>query len=98
MADPADARARLEATISGEVQGVGFRYFVLRHALGVGLRGYVRNLPGGGVEVVAEGPRRLLDALLRELWRGQRGARVDDVRVTWRAAENDFDGFHITHG
>jgi acylphosphatase len=95
MADSADARARLEATITGEVQGVGFRYFVLRYALRLGLRGSVRNLPDGGVEVVAEGPRRLLDDLLRELWRGPRGARVDDIRVTWKAAENGFDGFHI---
>jgi acylphosphatase len=97
MADPADARARLEATITGEVQGVGFRYFVLRVALRLGLHGNVRNRADGSVEVVAEGPRRLLDELVRELWRGPRGAQVVDVRTTWRAPEEAFSGFRIIH-
>jgi acylphosphatase len=88
---------RLEATVSGEVQGVGYRYFVLRIALRLGLRGYVRNLADSSVEVVAEGPRQLLDELLRELWRGPRGARVDDIRVSWRAPEDAFNGFRIVH-
>ena len=41
--------------ISGRVQGVGFRYFVQDHAAVEGLHGYVRNLPDGRVEAVAEG-------------------------------------------
>lgn len=95
MGDPADAR--LEAIVTGEVQGVGFRYFVLRHALLMGLRGHVRNRADGGVEVVAEGRRDALEDLLRQLWRGPSGARVDDIQVTWRAAEHALSGFRITH-
>lgn len=97
MGNSADDLARLEATVTGEVQGVGYRYYVLRIALRLGLRGYVRNLADGSVEVVAEGSRRLLDELLRELWRGPRGARVDDIRVSWRAPEEAFNGFRIVH-
>ena len=51
------ADARLEAFVSGEVQMVGFRMFVQRHARQLGLRGFVRNRPDGRVEVGAEGER-----------------------------------------
>ena len=97
MSDPQDAPTRLEAKVSGEVQGVGYRYFVLRVALKLGLHGYVRNMADGSVEVVAEGPRPILEEFLRELWRGPRGARVDDIRSAWRAAEEAFSGFRILH-
>ncbi|MFL5495977.1 MAG: acylphosphatase [Gemmatimonadales bacterium] len=66
--------------IAGAVQGVGFRWFVARHARGLDLTGYARNLPDGRVEVVARGPdaARLerLEALLRS---GPAGARVVQV-------------------
>ena len=56
--------------VQGRVQGVGYRYFVLRQADAVGLVGHVRNLPDGRVEVVAEGPEQALTGLesrLREV-------------------------------
>jgi acylphosphatase len=70
---------RLRARVRGRVQGVGFRAATLREARGLGLRGWVRNLPDGAVEVVAEGPRADLDALVAFLWRGPRGAHVSHV-------------------
>jgi acylphosphatase len=97
MNDPTGAQVRLEATVTGEVQGVGYRFFVLRVAQKLGLLGYVRNRADGGVEVIAEGSRRLLEELLRELQRGPRGGRVDDVRVMWRDAEGAFKDFRIVH-
>jgi acylphosphatase len=66
--------------ISGSVQGVGFRWFVARHARSLDLTGYARNLADGRVEVVARGadPARLerLEALLRA---GPANARVEQV-------------------
>ena len=66
--------------IAGAVQGVGFRWFVARHARGLDLTGYARNLADGRVEVVARGadPTRLerLEAVLRS---GPASARVEQV-------------------
>jgi acylphosphatase len=73
----------LQATISGRVQGVGFRLFVLDHARRLGLKGYVRNLPDGRVFVLACGSKHALDELMRLLHRGPSGAWVADVRAEW---------------
>ena len=75
--EPADAIIRY--TVSGRVQGVGFRMFVHMHALSMGLRGWVRNLPTGEVETVAHGPRERLAQLKALLWRGPAEADVSDV-------------------
>lgn len=86
---------RMEALVSGDVQGVGFRWFTRSRALALGLRGYARNLPDLRVEVVAEGPRGALDRLLEALRRGPEDGEVSDVRVMWSPAEGDFVGFSI---
>ncbi len=65
--------------ISGQVQGVGFRWFVARHAGALGLQGYVRNLPDGRVEVLAEGNLEELERLESQLVRGPGRAQVDAV-------------------
>ena len=65
--------------IRGEVQGVGFRWFVLREAHRLQLRGWVSNLPDGSVEVVADGPAPLLAELQRALGRGPTAARISGV-------------------
>jgi acylphosphatase len=77
---------RLHARVRGRVQGVGFRAATLREGRGLGLRGWVRNLPDGGVEVVAEGPRATLDALVAFLRRGPRGAHVSNVDAAFESA------------
>ena len=69
--------------IQGRVQGVGFRYFVARAARGLGLRGAVRNLRDGAVEVEAEGDLETLRALVESARRGPSGARVSGVDETW---------------
>lgn len=68
--------------ISGEVQGVGFRWFAARHAEALGLRGWVRNLPDGRVEVVAAGLETQLTELGRQIQDGPRLSRVDGVEKT----------------
>lgn len=84
---------RLSAMVRGRVQGVGFRFFVRRVASDLGLYGYVRNSPDGAVEVVAEGPRPVLEHLLAVLRQGPPHARVDEVTETWGSATHEFADF-----
>jgi len=74
--------SRLFATVSGMVQGVGFRAWVQREALRWELTGYAKNLPDGSVEVVAEGPEHLLHQLVSKLEQGPPMSHVDCV--DWR--------------
>ncbi|HWP99404.1 MAG TPA: acylphosphatase [Vicinamibacterales bacterium] len=67
--------------IGGRVQGVGYRFFAERQAQIEGIGGWVRNLPDGRVEVVAEGDEEALDRFERALRRGPRGASVETVEV-----------------
>jgi acylphosphatase len=68
--------------VAGLVQGVGFRWYVARHARGLGLAGYARNLADGRVEVVATGSELPALARLEELLRaGPAHARVDSVEA-----------------
>ncbi len=87
---------RLEVTVAGRVQGVGFRWFTVRQALALGLVGWVRNLPDGRVRVVAEGPRDAAEALLAWLNRGPDRARVDHCDPRWLAPTGEFDDFNVT--
>jgi acylphosphatase len=65
--------------VRGDVQGVGFRWFVAREAQRLGVGGFAQNLPDGTVEVVSEGTEAALDTLERHLNRGPAMARVDGV-------------------
>lgn len=88
--------ACLRAVIYGRVQGVYFRDFTLRHAIALGLTGYVRNLPGGNaVEAEAEGERNKLARLLEHLKTGPREARVDRVETEWSEATGAYGDFSV---
>jgi len=65
--------------VSGRVQGVGFRWFVARHARQLGICGYARNLADGGVEVLAVGPESAQASLEVLLRRGPAHADVSSV-------------------
>lgn len=65
--------------VSGMVQGVGFRWFVARHARALGLSGYARNLPDGRVEVAVRGPEHALPDLEQLLRTGPAYAQVEAV-------------------
>jgi acylphosphatase len=86
---------RLHAIVHGDVQGVGFRYFVQRKGQQLGLRGWVRNNDDGTVELVAEGSRQALDQLRRALEEGPRLARVDRVETRWSNATGDLNAFEL---
>jgi acylphosphatase len=68
--------------VSGRVQGVGFRWFVEREAVTLGVTGWVRNREDGRVEVMATGTQEQLAALYSRLREGPRAARVDEVAVS----------------
>ncbi len=81
---------RVHAFVTGRVQGVGFREFTRREARRLGVGGYVRNLPDGRVEVVADGGGRALESLVSVLRAGPPGAWVRDVHVEWRDDHADL--------
>lgn len=93
LAEKSDATARLHAYVSGRVQGVGFRFFVLDAAQELGLTGWVRNLNDGRVEVLAEGPRPDLERLLRLLHQGPPASWVTGIDATWEPATAEFPDF-----
>jgi acylphosphatase len=88
-------KRRLRAVVKGTVQGVGYRYFVITRAGGLGLTGWVRNVPNGDVEVVAEGEQEKLETFLSTLKRGPMGAVVRDVIVVWLPATGEFKDFDV---
>jgi acylphosphatase len=84
----------LHAVVHGDVQGVGFRYFVQRRAEEMGLAGWVRNRPDGSVEVLLEGSRSALARMLELLGKGPGIADVDRVDVEW-GEETGLKGFAV---
>ena len=87
---------RLQAVVTGRVQGVAFRDFVRREASSRGITGYVRNGDDGdSVEVVAEGDESALAALVDALRSGPRFARVDRVDTKFSEASNGFRRFSV---
>ncbi len=93
MTRASDSRA-IRASVTGAVQGVGFREATLREATALGVLGWVRNCDDGAVAVHAEGPSAAVDRLLRFLGDGPRGADVADVSVE-RARVEGHEQFAI---
>ena len=89
---------RLEATVRGRVQGVGFRYFVVRRAVKLGIVGWVANTADGSVRCVAEGTPRALDVLEADLRTGPVGAIVDGVDAVRMTGTGRFDRFAVRSG
>lgn len=85
----------MQVLYSGQVQGVGFRYTVKSVANGFDVTGTVRNLPGGGVELVAEGAREELDAFRQAIREAGLEHFIRDEDVSWAEARGDLRGFEI---
>lgn len=81
--------------VSGNVQGVGYRYFAQRLARDLGIRGWARNLDDGRVEVLAQGTPHHLESFEAELRVGPNFADVRRVEVVTDDAPVRVDGFHI---
>lgn len=91
MAEPR-ALTRLHLTVTGRVQGVGYRWFVRQLAEQLGVSGWVRNREDGSVEAEAEGSAKALDELLARMKTDNPAARVDslDARVVPPKGEAGF--------
>jgi len=87
--------ARLRLVVTGRVQGVFFRRAALNEARGLGLKGFARNSAEGSVEILAEGERRNLEALLAWTRHGPPHARVDGVEPIWGKFAGEFDEFKV---
>lgn len=87
--------AAVRYLVSGRVQGVGFRMFVLRSAQQLHLRGWARNRADGTVEIQAWGPEALMERLALDLRRGPQGAWVESVTCEAASGEAPPEGFTI---
>lgn len=88
-------KKKVRALIYGLVQGVGLRYSVQRKASQLGLTGFVKNLPDGSVELVAEGEEDLINELIEYVKTGIRWARVEKVELEWSEWEGKYRRFEI---
>ncbi|MGD0671481.1 MAG: acylphosphatase [Candidatus Binatus sp.] len=88
-------RARLHLIVSGRVQGVGFRFSACDEAKDLALAGWVRNIPSGEVEIVAEGSRESLQMLVAWAHLGTSSAHVTEVREDWLDFTGEFTEFRI---
>ncbi|MCC6354647.1 MAG: acylphosphatase [Verrucomicrobiae bacterium] len=85
---------RVQVFYEGRVQGVGFRYSAKSVARGFDLCGWVRNLPDGRVEMVAEGERAELEAFLEAMRESHLGGFIRREEVAWSTAQG-LRGFEI---
>ena len=82
--------------VSGQVQGVNFRFYTRQEALRLGLDGWVRNLMDGRVEVMIQGEEEAVNEMIAWCRRGPPSARVEDVQVLWETPKGTLSGFGVT--
>jgi len=87
---------RAHMMFSGTVQGVGFRFTVQRHALNLGLNGWVKNLPNGSVEILVEGSKEVIEELCQNIENDFEGC-IQDREISFTPAEAKFTNFQITY-
>ena len=92
------AKIARKYSISGRVQGVGFRYFAERAAHALGISGYVKNCPDGSVEVYAIGDASALEVFRRRLEEGPRSAWVESVEESEMPVNERYREFSIEGG
>lgn len=88
-------KVRLEAKISGIVQGVGFRYFARHYAIRLGLTGFAENLEDGSVLVVVEGEESDVEQFLSILKKGPSSAKISKVEFQYKEPKNEFLDFEV---
>ncbi|KAF3362586.1 Acylphosphatase [Chlamydiales bacterium STE3] len=89
------AELEMHVLVSGRVQGVGFRYKTLSHAQRLGLKGFVRNLPNGKVEILAQGKEEDLKKLLLLLKTQVGPALIQDIEKKVSPIQEKLSDFSI---
>lgn len=89
---------RLEATVHGEVQRVGYRYIVQDRARKFNVKGYVQNMPDGTVKIIAEGPQKSIEKFLATLQIREPPIRVDRIETKHTKPTKEFKFFLIRYG
>ena len=85
----------VKVRVEGIVQGVGFRYYTYRIAKRYGIKGYVKNMPDGSVEVVAEGKKDKVEELVKWCHKGPPYAHVKNIIRKDERWRGEFDTFEI---
>ena len=88
-------KVRVHAIYGGRVQGVGFRFTVQRYANEIGITGYVKNLCGGQVEIVAESEKKKVEIFLERIKNGPLARYIDDVETHYSKYTEAFRDFHL---
>ena len=88
---------QIHAIVEGRVQGVSYRYFSQQAAYQMGVKGWVRNLPNGTVEVLAQGTEAQLEQFLNFLRIGSPSAAVQGINVEWQACGDYCNLFQIRY-
>jgi len=88
---------QIHAIVDGRVQGVSYRYFTQQAAYQIGIKGWVRNLHNGTVEVLAQGTEGQLSKFIEFLRKGSPAAAVKEIEVTWQPCNNHCDIFRIRY-
>ena len=86
-----------EITVTGRVQGVGFRYFALHRAQELGITGWVKNTVDGNVEVIAQGDEPTLKTYVDYLRLGPTLSRVDKITTYKSEVTTVFDNFSVKY-
>jgi acylphosphatase len=93
----ADDKKKVEITIGGRVQGVGFRYYAKRSASRYGVAGWVKNEPNGMVTAVAEGDSNAVDNFVDSLKKGPSSAKITTFDVREGSYEGSFSAFGVKY-
>lgn len=88
---------RAHIIVKGRVQGIFFRSNTKRIAAELELKGYVKNLPDGNVEVIAEGDEEKIKKLIQFCKTGPSLAKVEDVNIEFEKPTKEFGGFEVRH-
>lgn len=90
-------KERISIICKGRVQGVGFRFMINRHANVLNLKGYVKNLGDGSVQIIAEGEKQDISKLIFYIKEGPGFSSIDDLQVERSHPSGEFSTFSIRH-